>query len=305
MFSDMPAQIFISCGQANERERATAAHLKAALITDGYRVHVAIQAQSLNDINAGIIRELERSDYYIFIDLGRERLSWKPGSRARGSLFTHQELAIAHRSNFERALFFQQEGVELEGLLRYMGANATSFRRGADLVALVRRAMSNRDWRPDYSRHLIATRPRWESFLIRTPRLAGRFFFVDIENRRRDVAAYDTVARLEFIRPENGERMPSPDRSHLKVTGQPGFSQVIWPSSHGAFNVLMVGAEPPHSVYLDNALDVAVVPELIKQPGRYELEYAVLAKDLPVLHFTVDVELTGDLHTTDAKLRHD
>lgn len=86
---------------------------------------------------------------------------------------------------------------------------------------------------------------------------------------------------------------PSPNRSPLKVTGQVGFSQVIWPSSHGAFNVLTVGAQPPHNVYLDTALDVPEIPALLTQRGQYELGYAVLARDFPMLRFSVDVELTG------------
>src|ERR1700681_1582447 len=110
----MPAQIFISCGQATPRERDAAARLKKALVEDGYRVYVAIQAQSIEDVNSGIIRQLERSDYYVFIDFGRESLSWL-GRESRGSLFTHQELAIAHRTGFEHVLFFQEDGVKLEG----------------------------------------------------------------------------------------------------------------------------------------------------------------------------------------------
>ena len=262
---------------------------------------MAIQAQSIEDVNSGIIRQLERSDYYVFIDFGRESLSWLR-RESRGSLFTHQELAIAHRTGFEHVLFFQEDGVKLEGLLRYMGANPTSFGKSQDLVPPVRRAMRERGWRTGYSRHLIAIRPRWEQAIITTGRLTGRFFYVDIENRRHDVAAFDVIARLEFIRPPDGQVVPSPNRSPLKLTGQGGFSQVIWPASHGAFDVLMISVAPQHNVFLHNALDLATTPPLLTHPGRYELEYAVLARDFPVLRFTVEVEFTGDLQTTDAKL---
>jgi hypothetical protein len=70
----MAAQIFISCGQANEREHAVAARLKLALTKDdGFSVFVAIRAQSIEDVSCGIIGQLERSDYYVVIDFAARR----------------------------------------------------------------------------------------------------------------------------------------------------------------------------------------------------------------------------------------
>lgn len=295
----MAAQIFVSCGQATDRERAIAAALRRVLEEDGFSVYVAIEAQSVEDVNSGIIRQLERSDYYVFIDFRREALG---NNCFRGSVFTHQELAIAHRSGFEHTLFFQETGVELQGLLRYMGANPTQFGPDADLADLVRRTVRGRRWTPAYSRHLIATRLRGSEQIIRTPQITGRFFFVDVENRRPDVAAYDTIARLEFIRAAGGERQPSPNRSPLKVTGQRGFSQIIWPQSHGALDVLAVGVEAPHGLYLHTSLDLPDIEPFLIARGGYELDYAVLARDFPVLRFAISVVLTGDLSTTQIAL---
>jgi hypothetical protein len=184
-----------------------------------------------------------------------------------------------------------------------MGANPTLFRRGDDVPELVRRAVCERGWRPDYSRHLIATRLRRSREIIRTPQITGRFFFVDIENRRPDVAAYDTVARLEFIPTRDGERRPSPNRSPLKVTGQWGYRQVIWPRSHGALDVFAAGAASPSGLYLHTALDLPRIDPFVAAPGQYDLEYAVLARDFPVLRFTVAVTFTGNVDTTEAALR--
>lgn len=295
----MPAQIFVSCGQASERERAFAERLRRVLGDEGFAVYVAIHAQSIEDVNSGIIRQLERSDYYVFIDFRRERIA---EDRFRGSLFTHQELAIAHRSQFEYALFFQEQGIELQGLLRYMGANPTLFGPDDDLVDLVRRAVRERGWTPAYSRHLIATRLRGSEQLIRTPQIAGRFFFVDVENRRPDAAAYDTVARLELIEDADGTRKPSPNRSPLKVTGQGAFRQTIWPLSHGALDVLAVGTEPRRGIFLHTSLDLPRIDPVITRPGQYALEYAVLARDFPVLRFRLRVILTDDVETTEVAL---
>lgn len=285
----MPAQIFLSCGQASSRERDAAVRLREYLSAQGFQVYVAIQAQSIQDVNSSIIRQLERSDYYLFVDFRREELGPTPTSGNRGSLFTHQELAIAYRSGFEQVLLFQETGTKLEGLLRYMAGNATSFDSIDELATKVAIAIRERNWTPTYSRHLIATRPRWSQGTIQYGPLIGRFLYVDIENKRPDLAAMD-------------DRYISPNRSHLKTTGQPGFNQVIWPQSHGAFDVLMVARYDAACIFLNSALDVPPAP-LIAACGHYGLEYAVLARDFPVLHFTIDLEVTGRIDTTTATLR--
>jgi len=290
--------VFVSCGQHSERERSFAAKMKSALEARGFLVYVAIAAQSIEDVNAGIIRQLERSDYYLFVDFRREQLD---EHSARGSLFTHQELAIAHRTGFEQALFFQEEGTRLEGLLRYMGGNAVRFGAETDLVERVLSSVSERGWSPRFSRHLIAARIH-DLGGISTPQIKGRFFAVDIENRRADLAAYGAIARLERLRSASGSWQRSPNRSPLKVDGQAGFGQVIWPEDHGAFDIMAVGAEPPHGIHLFTSLDLLRIDPLASEPGEHELEYAVLAAAFPVLRFTVAVHLTGDPWTSQVAL---
>ena len=187
--------------------------------------------------------------------------------------------------------------MRLEGLLRYLGANPILFDSVDHLVEQAQAAFVERGWTSDYSRHLIATRPRWSEGIIQYGDLVGHFLYIDVENRRPDLAAYDTVARLEFIRPRSGDRYICPNRSHLKTTGQPGFTQVIWPKSHGAFDLLMINHEFPRRMYLNNALDVMPRSPIIKEPGHYALEYAVLARDFPVLRFTIEVELKNTFDT--------
>ena len=163
------------------------------------------------------------------------------GGQARGSLFTNQELAIAYVLGFERVLFFQHSSVKLECLLRYMGSNATIFTNPAHLPALVATAFVQREWSSDYSRHLAATRLRWEG-PFPYGEFLGWFLYGDVENRRADAAAFETVARLLAI--ESGKGLvPWHIRSPLKVTGAPAFEQTIWPSDHGAFDLLTADFE--------------------------------------------------------------
>lgn len=291
------AQVFVSCGQ-RPAERAAAEGVRQTLRALEFEVYVAIQAQSIEDVNSGIIRQLKRSDYYIFVDFAREDI----GGRTRGSLFTNQELAIAYILGFERVLIFQQTGVKLEGLLRYMGANATPFDTFEELPALVAAAVAERSWSPHYSRHLAAARLRWGG-VFPYGQIAGKFLYVDIDNRRNDVPAFQTVARLLSFESQSVGVTPSPIRSHLKVTGAlQSFEQTIWPNDHGAFDALAIDASDPTRIYLNTALDVVPLPPLLHGTGTYMLNYAVIARDFPMLRFSIQLNVTGELDTTIAQI---
>ena len=88
-----PARIFISCGQQeNTGERKIANDICQKLIEMGFEVYVATQEQSPKGIKENIFWRLDESEYLIFIDFKREQLV---SGEYKGSLFSHQELAIA------------------------------------------------------------------------------------------------------------------------------------------------------------------------------------------------------------------
>src|SRR5437764_14665793 len=86
----MAARVFISCGQSQTTERQVAKRLERWFREKGFDPYIAIQAQSLSDINAGIINVLRASDFYVFIDFRREKLSNARPPAYRGSLFTNR-----------------------------------------------------------------------------------------------------------------------------------------------------------------------------------------------------------------------
>jgi hypothetical protein len=94
----MPGKMFVSCGQKIEEEIRTAGAIEDWLTDEGFRPYVAIQAQTILDLNGEIIRELKQSDFYLFINFRRESLG---DESFRGSLLTNQELAIAYSLGFE------------------------------------------------------------------------------------------------------------------------------------------------------------------------------------------------------------
>jgi hypothetical protein len=231
----MPARVFISCGQ-RQGEREVAGAIAAWLRGQGFYPYVALDAQSVQDVDSGIIGELRRSDFYVFVDFRRECIGKSDGRDGyRGSLFSHQELAIAYTMQFEHVLFFRQRGVRLEGICAFIASNAKLFDDPSDVPALVAAAVEQRKWRTEYSRNLVIGQLRLSDEIVYYGgSLRGRFLYVDVENRRPDVGAHGAVARLSALCPSGGARGISPNRSPLKVTGQSrAFQQTIWPRSHG------------------------------------------------------------------------
>ena len=74
---------------------------------------------------AAVLRRLELSEYFLMIDFKRERLKGKPSHR--GSLFTHQELAIATFLEIEQ-LRFSEKGIEWNGISKAAAGEAVSIR---------------------------------------------------------------------------------------------------------------------------------------------------------------------------------
>jgi hypothetical protein len=289
----MGARVFISCGQ-REGERDVAQAVAGWLTGKGFQPYVALEAQSIQDVNTSIIGELRRSDYYIFIDFRRDPLSGADEGQFRGSLFSHQELAIAYTMGFEYALFFREKGVKLEGMCAYIASNATPFEERSSLPELIADAVELRGWSKEYSRNLIVGPLRFPEDVIQYGGLRGRFLYVDIQNHRRDIGAAGVVARLSAMKLAGCDGQASPNRSHLKVTGQQlAFVQTIWPNSHGAFDLLCIDAKRGSRVYLNSALDISPIPMLFDRIGDHILEFEVFAHGFELLPFTVR------LHTTD------
>jgi len=316
--TDMKSKVFVSCGQANDAEREVARNIGKMLEGRGFQVYIAVDVQTIHDINGGIIRELKDSDCYLFVNFRRDKINRKSGGQYRGSLFSNQELAIAYALGFKNLLVINERGLLLEGILRYMGINTETFDGPHDCCAVVQKVLDRSGWRADYSRRLRADDLRFATELIRYDNLVGRFLYVDIQNHRPDIAALEATARLAEFGPTGQALRPSTIRSPLKATAFRGFSHTIFPKSHEAFDLLCVGTyakqelnflAPPASgafitppvvvhqerdVFLNTALDVDAPPRLPITPGVWRLRYEFFAIDFPVLSVLVELTVLAD-----------
>jgi hypothetical protein len=158
----MPAKIFISCGQDSEPERIAAREAGSWLKSQGFDPYVAITVQSIPDLNKGIIDELKRSDYYLFINFRRELISQGSGDTVfRGSLYTNQELAIAYALGFQDMIFLNQKFTERRGMFGTIVSNSLKFDRYSEMLPVLQNAIAAAKWTPNFSRNLVPMKLDW------------------------------------------------------------------------------------------------------------------------------------------------
>lgn len=140
------AKLFLSCGQNSSfGEPEWAKQVESKLTELGFEVFYAVEERNGRSLTENIFAELREADYYLFIDFKREELVQrrqrsksnaalgKPPKLFRGSLFSHQEFAIACFQGLE-ILAFREVGVEpLTGVIGVVMANSISFQHRAEL----------------------------------------------------------------------------------------------------------------------------------------------------------------------------
>ena len=284
----MSGKVFVSCGQGSSREKSIADKV-GRLLNQKFNLayYLAYKIQGLNDIMK-ITEELRSSDYYLFIDFYRKGKEDLPCS-----LFTHQELALAHHLGFKEIIAFQEKGAPLEGFLRYIQANPEPFENEAELLKKIEELVRERKWTRSYSRNLIVADVFYQGSPLQYADHTGdhleQIWHAKIENRRPDVAAVNTVCILDCIMFLDGKKKDCDDRSYLKWAGQMGYQRTILPKDYGVIDIFAVRADEP-GIYLHSARDITPRRPIIEgNNGTYRLSYKVFSEGFPLLSFVVDV----------------
>lgn len=304
----MPGEIFISCGQSSPKERKFAEEICSLLTKNNFHPYVAIEAQGIQDVNKGIVNKLKESDYYIFINLKRERLYRKLWLKEyRGSLFTNQELAFVYILEFEHAIFLQQKGVILEGIGKYILSNAKTFEGLEEAIKIIESEIEERGWSPDYSRNLLVQYirafphvPYKDDSLFQHQ--LRQIYHIGVKNCRSDSVAVNVIAHLIEITPLGSNTFNYVDRTDLKWATQKGYIRNIPPGETVPFDAFALDEQNPQNVYMHSLSDTYPRPPVINQIGRYLLHYQIYSENFPVTEVKIDLNLTGQTATTTAQL---
>jgi hypothetical protein len=116
------ARIFLSCGQRPDELR-TALNIREAL--SAFEVYIAASLKTAFENPSDIVRELKNSDYFLLVNVCRT------DPAIRGSLYCHQELAIAYSLGMPIRVV-SQTGAIKDGLIHYLMINTEDFDDLAD-----------------------------------------------------------------------------------------------------------------------------------------------------------------------------
>lgn len=302
------ARVFVSCGQTkNSRELDTAEKIRVRLQELGFDPYIAVEEQTLRGLKENIFRQIETSEYFIFVDFKREQLvsggaSPSPEPVCRGSLFSHQELSLASYLNIP-LLAYQEKGTkEDDGILRFLQANATVFTDRNLLPNVIADEVQRRGWKSNARNELLLERPQGQSVdaQVYGTQEVRRFYYVDVRNLHPRETARNCYVYLEKViglDPPTGE---IPFRSvELKWAGYTLPNAHILPQKPRPFDALYIPMSAPTRVGFNAFCDSTLFGRpLIATAGRYELRYAVVSDNFPIARCSVVLNLSDMLDRT-------
>lgn len=291
MEAALRARVFISCGQQkNTDELEIANRIAEKLHKMGFDPYIAVAELSLKGVKENIFRRLSESEYFIFVDFRRERLDKGTDEVVyRGSLFSHQELAVASFLDIE-VLPFQEAGVKKDdGILRFIQANCVHFESGDRhlLPDVIAEKVREQGWSPSWRNELELEREsdQFEQLTVRPDGTPARFYHIKVWNHHKQKVAHDCAAYLERMQLSNGTVFaPEPVEFKWKGIVTPRIS--IFPQSFRYLDAFHVFNASPNIVHL--GIDGPIVDYSgyfdmykLEGPGDFVLTYIVLSDNFP------------------------
>jgi hypothetical protein len=291
------ARVFISCGQRKDTKEADIAQeIKDALNKKGFNPYVAIQEQTLDGLKENIFARLSESEYLLFIDFPREQMIGK--TECRGSLFSHQELAIASYLQLE-VIAFQQSNTALEGMMATMQLNPIPFTDLAKLPAMVLEEVEKRGWRSDWQNVLQVERESLEfqdaRVSFRNQQKMARFFHLTVKNRHRSKIAKNCTAYIESSTklPENVTATLG--TVELKWAGYTMPTAAIMPLSERELDAFFIIHDEPNILYFNCFSDSSYYGMPLLGYGDYILTYVVISENFPIARAAVKATIGNSI----------
>jgi len=263
--------VFLSCGQ-NDRELQIADKVCRLLQGQPFclNVFIARATNNLYSLNDDVLTKLAYADYFIFVNFHRVSDGFP------GSLYSHQELAIALALGHRQLLVFSERGAPNLGVIQFMVQNRPNFSTDEELLSQIQADLQREKWRPEYSRFLRAKEIVQQASIRfgdgAGNLLAGTAISVVIENQSGDLRD-NVIITLERL---DGSDM---FRSPLKLSAQRRYDATIPPESAVIFNILMEGtctsSGKATGAFLVSALDLSPLPVLFSDQEKHEMEFRV------------------------------
>ena len=270
-------------------------HLK----NKGFATYVAVKHRSVEPIDENIFRALSSSEYFLFIDFRREQVMETTHDGFvrlfhRGSLFSHQELALACFLKLD-AVGFQQYGMRKEGMLGFVHLNCFSFQNAGDLPDLVTEKIKELRWNACWKAQLRLDRKDFE----RGGSWKDKPFLYHIEvwNLHERKPATNCTAFLHEIKRKGSDVPIHFNKFELKWAGTDVPYVTIMPGECRTFDAFYIKAEEPSKLQWEefSHADTPKVCPDVQGPGTYEFIYEVTSLNFPVVRAEFQLELKETL----------
>ncbi len=300
---ELRARVFISCGQnktSNEPKLAMA--ISRRLINLDFDTYVAVREQTLRGPKENLFEQLSKSEYFLFIDFTRERLAVK-NRICRGSLFSHQELAVASFLEIE-VLAFQEKGVhQRDGVLGSVQGNAIPFSGRARLPDLVGRQVKQRlsegKWSPRWRNELALESKPTRLIIPNTQGQMHTYFHLAVRNRHRRKTALNCIANLERVVSVDTGKEIAFTPFELKWEAYTLPNAHIAPNGERNIDAFCIRHEAPTTLnFYSYVRDATYIHPQITTPGRYELTYLVVADNFPPVKRSFILTLDSSVEKT-------
>jgi len=281
--SELRARVFISCGQRRGTDEEEIAHRIAERLTQlGYDPYIAVEEQTLIGLKENIFRQLESSEYFIFIDFKREQIVSNNNYVYRGSLFCQQEFAIASYLDMP-VIAFQEKGIKKEdGIIRFLQANTKEFTDRHHLPSIIADTIQQRNWNAKWKNQLRLERDInqfSDVTYINNNYNPGRFYHIKVNNLNLHKAAINCYVYLERLH-DISKKIDIPvETIEFKWAGYVFPYAVIGPSSGRRFDAFFILKNNPSNINFNLFTDSSEFIPLVKGPGEFDLTFTVISEN--------------------------
>jgi hypothetical protein len=263
----------------------------------GFVVYVAGEQLSLRGIKEAVFRQLAETEYFLFVDFPRG----EPSSHGDygGSLFAHQELAIAAYLEMDFLGFRHEQVRPQQGLLKFTQSDLPVFKNNVELLNLIRERVKS-DWKNDWRRGLELRRrdDEWDD-MVAGWRVQGqdvapkraRFFHLDVVNGERDKIAVGCMGYIDSIKDVNRDEDLEFRASELKWAGSVVPAVPVFPHDARMLDACVVAFEEPRTVYFTSHSDSGVFMSPIVGIQVLDIGYVVASQNMPLTRTVLRVSL--------------
>ena len=289
------ARVFISCGQRDKREINIGKAVWEYFKNRDFEAYFAERVHSPEGLTEHIFSNLKESEYFVFIDFKRERLS-KSKCKHRGSLFVSQEIAIATFLKIS-GLGFCENGIKREGILNYQIMNAFPFAKDSEIIAKLQEETKDWDKTSVNELNIIynAAHDSKNYVITNRPGERGDWWHIEVNNRHKTKHAFSCLAYLSKVHNvDSGEQIYVPS-IELLWSGLGVHSVNIWANDQRELDAFYV-------IHKDNKVCFTSRPVTTTNPrynlpqlqnGRYKLEYSVISANFPTVSKQYLLDFSG------------